>query len=183
VIVPERRLVWALGALAGAITGCATTGLAWVNEPESGVDLSKPSPIADSAPSAQADPSAAIARTEALTEPQGPYRLDRTVTLGEVTEAGTAPSQPGPSPSPMVVNVYVNAPAALPVYAPFYVSSTGFRPSSFARDGAGNVRSMTSAGALRPGQNWAPPPTYGPMFPYATAPASPWAGDGTRRSR
>src|SRR6478609_7283833 len=87
---PTRSLVLA-GAMAAmlGVAGCATTGLAWVHEPESGVDLTSPTEEAAKGPSREGahvtDP---VAATDLAQSPQAPVRrIDRTITLGETTTA------------------------------------------------------------------------------------------------
>lgn len=167
--------------------GCATTGLAWVQEPESGVDLSPPS--GDGAKPAAELAAARASGPQAV--PGAVRRIDRTITLGETTVVPTASSEgrapQGTSSSPVVVNIYV-ASAPAPIYGPAYgvvsgVSSFGGAGSVGARSiGASTVGASTSS-SMRPGMDWTPAPSYGPAFPYRMGPSSPWVGDGTDRTR
>ncbi len=160
---PSIFLAAGIAAPLGA-AGCATTGLAWVHEPESGADLSAPTEVFVEAP--PASPSV--------------RRLDHTITLGETTSLTAVNGEPvdprGSAPSPAVINIYVGS-AQPAFYGPAYGVVTGV--SRF--DG---VRTQAArATALRPGLDWAPPPSYGPAFPYRMAPSSPWSGDGSERTR
>jgi hypothetical protein len=156
--------------------GCATTGLAWVHEAESGVDLSPP--VQGATPMAPVPWSPVLA--EGLQDAPAPRRIDRTITLGETTGVtgtnGEAVDQRS-NPSPVVINIYVASPPPAG-YGPVYGVAAG--DTRF----GGSVRPQAGrAVALRPGLDWAPPPSYGPAFPYRMAPSSPWNGDGSDRTR
>lgn len=185
---PSIVLCGGLAALCGA-AGCATTGLAWVHEPESGVDLSPPSDDAAKAPRAEMSAVGAGALPAAFTgAPQGPpapRRLDHTITLGETTaltaSSGEAIAPPGGAQSPVIINIYVT-PGSPAVYGPAYGVAIGGVGTGFPRF-AGARSQAARAVAMRPGLDWAPPPSYGPAFPYRMGPSSPWTGDGSERSR
>jgi hypothetical protein len=179
-------------------TGCATTGLAWVHEPESGVDLSPPGdarPESKSEAPQAARPGSNAPRTQEnlalasdIEEAPAARRLDHTITLGETTGASGSTAEPSERSSgqPVVVNIYNYVGAApQPVYAPAYGVVQGGYPVVGAR--AFGARSVTvqpgSSGTVRPGMDWAPPPSYGPAFPYRMGPSSPWVGDGSERAR
>jgi hypothetical protein len=114
-------------------------------------------------------------------------RLARTVTLGETvaSEPAPAPAAPGPAGAPVqvVINNYVTVPSydAVPVYAPLYPA---LRPAHHGggREGGARVeagrgtRSQSQPGRanVTPGQDFPAPRSYGPSFPFKTAPASPW---------
>jgi len=173
---PSIGLAGGLAALLGG-AGCATTGLAWVHEPESGIDLSPPS---DDAARSAGTVAAPAAFAEPAQRAPSARRIDHTITLGETTGltavSGEAAAQTGGAPSPVVINIYVS-PGSPAVYAPAYGVATGATRFVGARSQA------HGAVALRPGLDWAPPPSYGPAFPYRMAPSSPWVGDGSERTR
>src|SRR5260370_1899632 len=104
--VPALFAALACGALAPAMTACArTTGLAWVNEPESGGDLTPPVSPSESE------------RPVSLPEQAPPRRrLDHAITLGasefDTGSYGT-PAQPVDARAPTIVNVYIT-PGAMP---------------------------------------------------------------------
>src|SRR4051812_15640199 len=110
----SRSLVVAgtMAAVLG-VAGCAATGLAWVHEPESGVDLASPTEEAPKGSRREGvqvtDPGTA---QDLAQSPQAPVRrIDRTITLGETTAASGAGGEIADRPSnpaaPVVVNVYV----------------------------------------------------------------------------
>ena len=105
-------LAGAMAAMLG-VAGCGTTGLAWVHEPESGVDLTSPTEEAAKGPSRES-----VRVTDPATAPdlaqssQGPVRrIDCTITLGETTTAsgvgGEVADRPNNPAAPVVVNIYV----------------------------------------------------------------------------
>jgi hypothetical protein len=172
------RWVAPLCLLALCATGCATTGLAWVHERESGVDLSPPDPPSEGAPSARVSPPLV---DEPVAERAAPRpRLDRTITLGGSAESSAPPYDAAvatgdPRPT-TVVNVYVNQ---MPGVA--YGASYGYGYASplFVAPPVTAVR--TQAAALRPGLDWPAVANHGPAFPYRMGPASPWDGASPRR--
>jgi hypothetical protein len=179
------------------LTGCGTTsGLAWVHEPESGVDMSPPS--GDPSTQRARAPAVAGARSEAderaelraaMAEDMAPpRRIQRTITLGETTDTPTytaAAAAPPGAAAPVTVNVYINQAPPL-AYGPGYgYVTTGGLAGGFVRAPRAEVARAAAVppAAMRPGLDWAPPPAYGPAFPYRMGPSSPWQGDGTDRVR
>src|SRR5262245_60562336 len=85
-----RRSLWlaSCSAVALCATGCATTGLAWVHERESGVELTPPEPPSESSARTAApvnDPPANASMEEPVDTSH--HRLDRTITLGGTAES------------------------------------------------------------------------------------------------
>jgi hypothetical protein len=171
--------------------GCTKTGLAWVHEPESGVDLSPPADARPESPqSARSGARQAnenLALTADVEDAQPARRLDHTITLGETVGASgmtddVATRQGGQAP--VVINIYNYVGAPQPVYAPSYGYGVGYPVVGARSIGARAVTVQPgSTGTIRPGMDWAPPPSYGPAFPYRMGPSSPWAGDGSDRGR
>jgi len=114
---------------------------------------------------------------------QGAHRLDRTITLGEVTTVDARPSVASAGTtdprSTTIVNVYVGSPASAPAYYGTFGPSFATAAPSFGV--ARTVAVQSAAPSLRPGLDWPAVPNPGSSFPYRTAPASPWEGDGSRR--
>lgn len=152
--------------------GCSTTaGSTWVSQPE-------PGPFADDAlalrePNLE-EPTAStfVRELEVEGRPQARPRLDRTVTLGEV-HAGYTERSSDPAPGPAPVSVTINNYVATPTYDDgYYVAPAivgDFRRGDHSRP------SRPAARPTQPGQNWPALPSYGPAFPFKTAPASPWS--------
>jgi hypothetical protein len=178
----QRRRIWgfaAWGAIASSAAGCATTGLGWVNEPESGVDLSPPAQTTRVETGNYRTMNAALPReTYAQPRPESRPRLDHSVTLGEVTTFDARPPDPVAGTStPTVVNVYVT-PSAQPGYVGY---GSGFGLGAPIFTGARTaVPIATSSTTMRPGLDWPAVPSHGPTFPYRTAPAPMWEGERTR---
>jgi hypothetical protein len=178
--------------IASGAHGCTKTGLAWVNEPESGVDLEPPSPRPASEsvprpadPSEAARPAALVAEGAAAAHP----RLDRTITLGgelafpTQAETSSAATSNGPT---NIVNVYVMPSAPSFAYGSTYgsVYGTGFYSGGsafFPARTIGAAQVPAAQPALRPGLDWPSVPNHGPAFPYRMGPASPWEGTDPRR--
>jgi hypothetical protein len=177
----EARMLWGVvaGSALTASLGCATTGLGWVNEPESGGDVAPPSsdPIS-SAPRQAFYPAEGVAVAPSV-QRSAQRRLDHTITLGEVTVLDARP-EAAPSPQGSVVNIYVSPSAPAPGYAG-YVTGYGFATAPFANVPIRGVRVNTAAPPMRPGLDWPSVPSPGTPFPYRTAPASPWEGSTSRR--
>jgi hypothetical protein len=179
-----RHALWlaSRSAIVLLASGCGATGLAWVHERESGVDLSPPTAPSEST-ARPADPSNVYPATDPAAQPaesSGPHRLDRTITLGGTTEASAraydAPTAAGNPAATTIVNVYVNQPGMAygTSYGYGYASPVVVAPRSAI------VRTQAPA-ALRPGLDWPAVPNHGPAFPYRTGPASPWDGADPRR--
>jgi hypothetical protein len=183
--------LWTLAAClaASALAGCTKTGLAWVNEPESGVDLEPPSPRSpnESIPR-PADPAEAARPAAQVVDPGVPDnrpRLDRTITLGGESAFGareertSAETSSGPT---NVVNVYVMPSAPSFAYGSSYGGFYAPRGGAFLpAQTIGSARAPAAPAALRPGLDWPSVPNHGPAFPYRMGPASPWEGTDPRR--
>jgi hypothetical protein len=179
----EARLLWGFGTFSTLLAslGCATTGLGWVNEPESGVDLNPPpSGSASEMPVSKPVYPEPAAETVAPPQRSSHHRLDHTITLGEVTVLDSRPEPAPPSRDATVVNIYVSPSAPVPAYAG-YGASYAFGAAPFANVPARSIRVNTASPPMRPGLDWPAVPNHGAPFPYRTAPASPWDGDGSRR--
>ena len=170
--------------------GCGATGLTWVDEPESESAWvgSQPHGVV-SAPESRASSAAIPARTEAEVAPENHPRLNHTVTLGEVDVAvpdEQAPSPYGP-PVSVTINNYGPSAAAVPAYSGYYSGFTGFASAGnrFSRSygavipASRSARAARAAQSMQPGQNWPAVSDHGSSFPYRSAPASPWSGDGS----
>jgi len=171
-----------LAVMVGGAWGCGATGLAWVHEPESGVDLGPPPASVPRAGSFRSDPPELAAATVAAPQSQASRRLDRTITLGgEGTAVAALPSEgtTDARSSTTIVNVYVGSPASTPAYYGTFGPSFATAVPSFGVARTVAVQGM--APSLRPGLDWPAVPNHGSSFPYRTAPASPWDGDGSRR--
>jgi hypothetical protein len=170
------RMASGIGMLALCASGCATTGLAWVHERESGVDLTPPEAPSEAASTTRTNPP--LVEEPVANGPPARPRLDRTITLGGTTESSVrryeTPAASG-DPRTTIVNVYVNQmPSTAYGYAYGYASPVVVASPAMA------VRTQAPA-ALRPGLDWPAVPNYGPAFPYRTGPASPWSGADPRR--
>jgi hypothetical protein len=181
-------------------TACATTtGLAWVNERESGVELRPPSshaaefhtrrPLRTWA-SGSADCNMSESDPSCVARQNPPRRrLDHTVTLGG--EASGADRRADPTETAggqPIINIYVTSAAPGPAYGAGYGAVYPFGVPLVATTGvplvattARNVSMQMAAPALRPGLDWPAVPNPGPAFPYRTGPASPWTGENPRR--
>jgi hypothetical protein len=155
--------------------GCSTTaGSTWVSQPEPGPFADGDLALSEQRPDGFAEPvSSTLGRDlEVVGRPQARPRLDRTVTLGEVHAAYTerqAEATPGPAPVSVTINNYATTPNYYDGYyaAPYYRGD--FRRGDDPRP------ARPSARPTQPGQSWPALPSYGPAFPFKTAPASPWA--------
>jgi hypothetical protein len=155
--------------------GCSTTsGSTWVSQPEPGPFAGDELALAGQSHDGFEDPvtSNFVRDLEVEGRPQARPRLDRTVTLGEVhagyTERSAEPS-PAPAPVSVTINNYVATPSSYDGYyaAPAIVGD--FRRGDDSRPARPIAR------PTEPGQSWPALPSYGPAFPFKTAPASPWA--------
>jgi hypothetical protein len=187
-----RLATWVFGAscsFAGFVAGCASTGLAWVNEPEGGVDLRPPSQAARAEMrsyrpigSRSAAETFVEPETFGQTRPASHPRLDHTVTLGEQMMATAAPPPVESSSGPSVVNVYVTQSPNTGYgtgYGPGYVVGAPLAGPLFTDARTVNPNSTTAI--MRPGLDWPRVPNHGPVFPYRTAPAPAFEGERTRR--
>ncbi len=164
---------------ATSLAACATSGHAWVQEPEPGWS-------AAGNERGYADALAVASPNEAsLVTPDPAFaprpRLARVVSLGESStarEPSAAAALAAPSAAPAAPTVVVNivnhagrgyAPGA--VYtsaAPLYRSHRVAAPTV--------TRPSPATPPAKPplGGDWRTPASYGPMFPYHSAPASSW---------
>jgi len=179
------------GYLLCSLTGlsaCATTsGQSWVREPvdvNSDTDAAfaarelEPMPEPVTLASAAAEGSAPTAANEGARP-----RLSHVISLGQ-NESGSSPTAvaagPGAQPG-VVVNIvnYGSTPYASGYYgygygyAPIYRAARGAPPSASTLP-SGGTASTRSGGTPTLGGDWGPAPSYGPTFPWRTAPASPW---------
>ncbi|HEY3497511.1 MAG TPA: hypothetical protein VGK73_22595 [Polyangiaceae bacterium] len=168
---------WPHALLALSLAGCATSSAAWLREPEAGMSLGEhlsarlEEPPLDAARAAplQSEPIALPVESESRP------RLQRTVTLGGEISAAEARAVPAAAPGAAPVQVVVNN--YLPAYgAPYETYYPAVRPARGRADSESDSRNRArgSAPRVQPGQDFPAPPSYGPSFPYKTAPASPW---------
>lgn len=161
------RAISLLAVLAPALASCATTsGQDWLNSPldeqatSTSERLARESAAPATVPGLQ-DPSSSNARP----------RLQHTITLGE--DYGIASAAPaGAAPGGPSIQVNVNVPVAVNNYGGYGygLGYYGYANGSPARSGG-----PAPTPHVQPGQDFPSPPSYGPAFPYRTAPASPWA--------
>jgi hypothetical protein len=162
----------------GAV-GCATTsGSAWVSQPEPGPFANDELGVAasDHPIDALDEPRSSRLVSELdgdAATPRGRPRLDRTVTLGEVTASYPEQAPPAPAeraPVSITINNYVsttpNGDYDGYSSAPLVVHRPGH--------GGGRPHPAPRATPAHPGQNWPAIPNHGTSFPFKTAPASPW---------
>lgn len=176
-------LTWVLGC---TLVGCGATGLAWVDEPEPASGWSGPEQqhsVANTPmPVARAESAIpAVAETESA--PENHPRLSHTVTLGsvDVPPPNGQPASAYGSNVSVTINNYGQAGGS--PYAGYYSGYAGFagvRGGGFARVGSVTSASRSGSVSPQPGQNWPAVADHGTSFPFRSAPASPWAGDGRR---
>ena len=141
--------------------GCSsTTGSTWVRQPEPGAFANEELTTAahDLEAFDQPRTSRIISDADGDLTARARPRLDRTVTLGEVFVAPSEPADVERSPNGAPVTVTINN----------YTNSPNIG------DDARPARPPPAPRPMQPGQDWPKPPSYGPAFPYKTAPASPW---------
>jgi hypothetical protein len=164
-----------------ALSGCATTSnSAWLNEPEAGMslgsELSASVAHADR-PAYASDVGVERANVGERAADAPRRRLDRTVTLSGATVAAEtraladAPAA-APAPVQVTVNNYAAPPAYGGVYDDYYYSGARHFGGGPVEDRPQRVR--PTAPNVQPGQDFPAPRSFGPAFPYKTAPASPW---------
>ncbi|HEX3777639.1 MAG TPA: hypothetical protein VHV51_24385 [Polyangiaceae bacterium] len=165
------------------LVGCGTTGLDWVDQPETatGWSGSEERSVAN-VPVQRADESIP-ASADGEPAQENHQRLNHTVTLGAV-DAPPPDAQAaygyGPPPVSVTINNYGQVGGSGPGYAGYYYGGV------IGRGGAGRSSGVTGAsrgssargGGMQPGQNWPSIGDHGTAFPYHTAPASPWTGAG-----
>jgi hypothetical protein len=143
----------------GTTLGCvATSGQDWLSSP---IDAAPPESIASATP--------------VIDTPATRPRLRETVTLGESYVVATRDAYG--SPPAGAAAVQVNVSTYVPVTNNYYGGYGGLG-YVYANDTVGerpNAIHPSQPAPLQPGQSFAPPPSYGPSFPFRSAPASPWA--------
>jgi hypothetical protein len=155
--------------------GCSTTaGSTWVSQPEPGPFAGDDLALSEQGPGGFGEPApnGFVRDLEVDGRPRARPRLDRTVTLGEVDAGYTerqAQAAAGPAPVSVTINNYANTPSYYDGYYAGGYYGRDFRPSNDPRPARPIAR------PTQPGQNWPALPSYGPAFPFKTAPASPWA--------
>jgi hypothetical protein len=167
------------------LAGCVgTTGLGWVEEPEtsSSPKSQKGSEIGLNEPL----PKGALEYAASITapavtdpEPETHYRLSHTITLGEVTEAPRqslyVAGYPG-APGPVIINNYSGGSAPGLGYGYGYgFAFVGREGGARGARGGSTLNTSTSSsgaapGPVQAGQNWPAPASFGPSFPFPTAP-------------
>ena len=167
-----------------ALSACAaTSGQSWVREP---VDVNSDTDAAFAArelepmPEAVAiPPTAREANAQASLEEPRP-RLSRVISLGEGESSGRPAAAATQAPQPgVVVNIvnYANSPYASGYgygygYGPIYRAGSGSPPAPATLP---STTPSTPSGSPPPlAGDWGRAPSYGPAFPWRTAPASPW---------
>ena len=188
---PMKGLDWqrfpsfAAALLAVVIAGCASTG----TSSRRASTARGPASVADD-PSAELHPSAPAVDepvVAGLLEAAPTHRLRHTITLGASYGDGSAPPtwREGPTdpaaPSPLAPPVYV----VLPTYGYGYGSyGYGYGGYGYGYPGCyGCDRPDLDRRPAKPrpspdrppglGEDWSPPPSYGPRFPFKTPPAEP----------
>ncbi len=153
---PARLLP--LLALSTTLGCAATSGQDWLNSP---IDAAPPENVA-SAPLVIDPP---VARP----------RLRETVTLGESYAVATRDAYG--SPAAGAAGVQVNVSTYVPVTNNYYggYGGLGYAYATDPVRARPNASHPSQPAPLQPGQSFAPPPSYGPSFPFRSAPASPWA--------
>ena len=165
------RIVVSTALLAGVVGCSATTGSSWVHEPEPGGFANDDATVEVTGHPVEAlvEPLAPTRTDELAQAPSPRPRLTRTITLGETlvayTERAPEPRAADRSSVHVTVNNYVT---------PQNESDDGYYSGYY---GGRFVRPSQPIAPTRPGQNWPAPKSYGPAFPFKTAPASPWAPD------
>lgn len=173
-MVRASLLVIGLGAMALGLGCSATTGSTWVRQPEPGAFANEE--ITTSAHDLEAfdQPRAPrfVSDAEGDLTARARPRLDRTVTLGEVvvvpSERAASAQAPNGAPVTVTINNYAGSPNG------YYDGYYGGYLAPFIVDDARPARPQPAPRPMQPGQDWPKPPSYGPAFPYKTAPASPW---------
>ncbi|MFZ5892082.1 MAG: hypothetical protein ACOY0T_13585 [Myxococcota bacterium] len=159
------RTFLALAGLLMTVSACsATTGRAWVHEPEnpnSDADVAavrelEPMPEPVSLPPVQDS-------NQSLDAPRP--RLSRTISLGQSDTAFVRPAPVTTATQPPVVVNIVNYQAAPYAGYGYPLTYRGSAPLATPR---------SSGGVPALGQDWARPPSYGPTFPFRSAPAPAW---------
>jgi hypothetical protein len=163
-----RYAPFALSMSLLSLSACAaTTGRAWVHEPE---DANLDTDAAYAALDLEPVPGSVPEAQEQMSDAPRP-RLAHVVSLGQSESSAprpTAPAAPGCTTPSVVVNV-VNYGCAR--YAAGYGYPLTYRTTT---NDSAPPRASSSSSTPSLGQDWARPPSYGPSFPWHTGPASPW---------
>ncbi|HEY4106735.1 MAG TPA: hypothetical protein VGM44_22700 [Polyangiaceae bacterium] len=166
------------------LVGCGTTGLDWVDQPETATGWNGPEEhsVANVPVSRTNESIPAAADGEPAQENH--QRLNHTVTLGAVDAPppdAQAAYGDGPPPISVTINNYGQVGGSGPAYAGYYYGGGLVGRGGRGRGGAVTGASRASGargGSMQPGQNWPAVGDHGTAFPYHTAPASPWTGAG-----
>lgn len=178
----------AFAAALSACVACGTSGQDWVAETPRTARSAAPTTEASAAEVAAVREQAAV-QEQASREsenglPQAPDASDasegperRVITLGESYAAPPTPESSAEAPDAVAaaeasvqINNYYGY-GGTGYYYPYYGGRPYGAPDTF-RDRAGSPPARRT---VQPGQDWPSVPSYGPAFPYKTAPASPWA--------
>jgi hypothetical protein len=176
--MPSKAALAVLLASSLFLCGCGKTGLAWVNQPESGRFASvegrerelPPGRVVESERAETASTAAPRAEPESQNAPRG--RLTRTISLGQsVTISDQRPAETGEGP-PLVVQI---GPTVRP-YSYGLVGPLGpILPNEpIVIDPDPIVVPEPPPAGVQPGRDWPPPRNFGPPFPYKMPPASPF---------
>lgn len=157
------RLLWASLLLAG----CATSGKQWVQAVEPGVASTGALDREEIAALSESDDRGAWEETRGAVA--APRR--ETVSLGETFDVPPEPREPAAERDVLVVPMAVPGDTAgwqSPSPGYFWIEPP---PDRAPRDRGQNG---STPRASEPGRDQPWPPSYGPPFPFRTAPASPW---------
>ncbi|HET9960435.1 MAG TPA: hypothetical protein VFQ61_38460 [Polyangiaceae bacterium] len=191
---PVRLRIASLALLGSACFGCGTSGQNWVLEPPEAFSSFERSARLSTGESPLLDPlPAQTAPSTAGSEPQRTKpRLSRVISLGESQSSAISAGPPRDSrndgsPAFIIVNNYVGRPGSAPHAAGGVYSSSVYsapftgRNSSATTPGTHvlpsrsfDARTHESRPTPNLGQDWSPPPNYGPLFPYKSSPAPVW---------
>jgi len=167
-VIARRDFVLFVAFAGVAALGCGTTtGSAWVREPEPGPFASDEAALTAPLHSDDTFDEPMRSRWAPDEESRVRPRLDRTITLGETGAATSERPAEGRAaesgPISITINNYLTSPRSDQGY---YVAPVFERAP---------VQRAAPARPTEPGQDWPALPSYGPAFPFRTAPASPWA--------
>jgi hypothetical protein len=160
------------------LSGCASSSnSAWLREPEEGLLVGERTREFETSARSDAFSGSIADGPEIANEAShSRTRLRHTVTLGETIAPAPEPSAaaaPAGNPAPVVVTVNNYVTAAVPVYGRWVEPLPGRAARSHGSAPRGVSPSPTRGGSSPP-VSWPGPPSYGPSFPFKTAPASPW---------
>lgn len=156
-----RVSVIVLAAAALGVCGCAaTSGSAWVRQPDSGAFSVEAHDRVVGEP--------LVAESDNL--PRARPRLASTITLGEIHATYPEHTSSAPSaeraPVSVTINNYVTTIPNGYYGTPFVAHHYG--------DGGARPHPAPRVAPTHPGQDWPAVPNHGTSFPFKTAPASPW---------